>query len=326
MNHDGKLNTDTAGKAISKVTPESVPKEKALSNIAYQNKDIVCKILAEHIKGKDLSILGLDLPRIVDIRPTNLPAVDLNELRMDNLFLLEDASYLLVDYESEYSEKNKLKYMGYIARLSRGLYNDNNRFSRIHMVIIYTADVKRGQTDQYLDLGSMTIKLTEVFLSEMDGDGVLREIEEKVVRKESLLYEDLLKLIVLPLTYEGLEAKKQAVNKTIKLADCLEDIRLGRTVLGLIMAFADKIIEDADRAWIRRLIGMSKFEQWIEEEKMDAVNEAIARVEQEKAEVVNEVASKTARNMIRKGISINDVAECTGLSIEKVQELASAIA
>ncbi len=326
MNHDGKLNTDTAGKAISKVTPESVPKEKALSNIAYQNKDIVCKILAEHIKGKDLSILGLDLPRIVDIRPTNLPAVDLNELRMDNLFLLEDASYLLVDYESEYSEKNKLKYMGYIARLSRGLYNDNNRFSRIHMVIIYTADVKRGQTDQYLDLGSMTIKLTEVFLSEMDGDGVLREIEEKVVRKESLLYEDLLKLIVLPLTYEGLEAKKQAVNKTIKLADCLEDIRLGRTVLGLIMAFADKIIEDADRAWIRRLIGMSKFEQWIEEEKMDAVNEAVARVEQEKAEVVNEVASKTARNMIRKGISINDVAECTGLSIEKVQELASAIA
>lgn len=209
----------------------------------------------------------------------------------------------------------------------------------------------------------MTLKLTEVFLSEMDGDEVLKELEGKVVRKEPFLYEDLLKLIVLPLTYEGPEAKKQAVNKTIKLADSMEDIKLGRTVLGLIMAFADKIIEDEDRAWIRRLIGMSQFEQWIEEEitdavneavakveqekadainefairaeqeKKDAVNEAVARIEQEKADAVNEVTAKaeqekalTAQNFLRKGVSIDNVAECTGLPIEKVQELAAAIA
>ncbi len=363
MNHEEKLNTDAAGKAVAKVTQESVPKETGTRGIAYQNKDIVCKILAERIRGKDLSVLGLDLPRIADIRPTNLPAVELNELRMDNLFLLEDKSYVLVDYESEYSGKNKLKYMGYIARLSRGLYNENNEFSRIHLVIIYTADVKRGQTDPDLDIGSMTLKLTEVFLSEMDGDEVLKELEGKVVRKEPFLYEDLLKLIVLPLTYEGPEAKKQAVNKTIKLADSMEDIKLGRTVLGLIMAFADKIIEDEDRAWIRRLIGMSQFEQWIEEEitdavneavakveqekadainefairaeqeKKDAVNEAVARIEQEKADAVNEVTAKaeqekalTAQNFLRKGVSIDNVAECTGLPIEKVRELAAAIA
>ena len=75
--------------------------------------------------------------------------------------MLEDASYVMVDYESEYSGKNKLKYMGYIARLSCGLYNDNNRFSRIHLVIIYTADVNRGQMDPDLNIGTSVSVVAE---------------------------------------------------------------------------------------------------------------------------------------------------------------------
>ena len=75
--------------------------------IAYQNKDIASKILSEQFRGKSFSVYGIDLPEIEDIRPTNLPAVEADELRLDNLFLLADCSYVFVDYESEYREKNK---------------------------------------------------------------------------------------------------------------------------------------------------------------------------------------------------------------------------
>ncbi len=77
------------------------------TKISYQNKDITSKILSEQFKGKSFSVYGIDLPSIADIRPTNLPAVEADELRLDNLFLLEDGTYALVDYESEYRSSNK---------------------------------------------------------------------------------------------------------------------------------------------------------------------------------------------------------------------------
>lgn len=63
------------------------------------------------------------MPRIVDSRPTDLATVEANELRLDRLFKLEDESYLIVDYESDYSEKKKAKYLSYVARVARTLYN-----------------------------------------------------------------------------------------------------------------------------------------------------------------------------------------------------------
>ena len=58
--------------------------------IAYQNKDITSKALTENFKGKTFQVYGLDLPKIREAKPTNIPAVKANELRIDHLFELED--------------------------------------------------------------------------------------------------------------------------------------------------------------------------------------------------------------------------------------------
>ncbi|MCR5776402.1 MAG: hypothetical protein K6G84_03165, partial [Lachnospiraceae bacterium] len=84
--------------------------------IAYQNKDIMSKVLTEEFRGKSFEAYGVSLPKIVDSKPTELAAVEANELRLDRLFELEDKSYLIVDYESDYNEGKKYKYLGYIAR------------------------------------------------------------------------------------------------------------------------------------------------------------------------------------------------------------------
>lgn len=73
-------------------------------NIAYQNKDIMSKVLTEEFKGKSFEVYGVHLPKIVDSRPTEMAAVEANELRLDRLFKLEDGRYLIVDYESDYTE------------------------------------------------------------------------------------------------------------------------------------------------------------------------------------------------------------------------------
>ena len=63
-------------------------KKKMDSAVAWQNKDIVSKVLAEEFKGKSFSVYGIDVPEILRASPTNLPAIEANELHMDNLFQL----------------------------------------------------------------------------------------------------------------------------------------------------------------------------------------------------------------------------------------------
>ena len=68
-------------------------------------------------RNKKLTVYGLPHIKIKDSRPTNLPAIEANELRIDNLFILEDDSYALIDYESTFGIQDIIKYVNYIARI-----------------------------------------------------------------------------------------------------------------------------------------------------------------------------------------------------------------
>ena len=67
--------------------------------IVYQNKDVEFKMISETFKEKSFAAYGLDLPKIKAVLPTNLPAVFANEMRIYNVFLLEDDS---VEWKCQY--------------------------------------------------------------------------------------------------------------------------------------------------------------------------------------------------------------------------------
>ena len=87
-----------------------------MGGIAYQNKDILFKILGQTYKEKSFAAYGIDLPRIRALLPTDLPKISANEKSVDNLFLLEDGTYAIVNYETVYKRINKIKYLNYIAK------------------------------------------------------------------------------------------------------------------------------------------------------------------------------------------------------------------
>ena len=62
----------------------------------YQNKDVMSKVMAENFKDKSLKVYGIDVPKIKQVLPTNLPEIQVNEMRIDNLFLLEDGSIAIM--------------------------------------------------------------------------------------------------------------------------------------------------------------------------------------------------------------------------------------
>ena len=114
--------------------------------IAYQNKDIVAKLFGDRMKGKPLSLFGFgtDL-KVVGVKPTNIPIVQARELRMDNLFELEDGSVAILDYESEYKKSNFIKYGRYIMDVA-DRYLREGKEPDIHMAVLYTADIEKAGT------------------------------------------------------------------------------------------------------------------------------------------------------------------------------------
>lgn len=93
--------------------------------IAYQNKDIMSKTFSEQMSNKSLEVYGIKVPRIIGVLKTNLPQVEANELRIDDLFLLEDESIAIIDYESDYKVRDKIKYLNYITRVLAKLEKEN---------------------------------------------------------------------------------------------------------------------------------------------------------------------------------------------------------
>ena len=286
--------------------------------IAYQNKDIASKILSEQFRGKSFSVYGIDLPEIEDIRPTNLPAVEADELRLDNLFLLADGSYVFVDYESEYREKNKCDYLKYFARITERLYNEFGRIVPLKLVIIYTADVKRGTTDPVLDTGGIRMVIEEAFLTELDADDIWEGLKRKIDCEESLSDEDMMRMIIYPLTFRGRKAKQEAVGRAIGLAKRIADENRMYFVLKMIWVFADKYITEGDSNRIREVLTMTKVDRILEEEKRQAIDKAVA-------DTTESVSARIAKNLLRSGISIEKVSENTELPISQVLQLSQSL-
>lgn len=224
--------------------------------IAYQNKDIEFKILSESYRERSFEAYGLKLPRIKEVLPTNLPAVSANERRMDNLFLLEDETYALVDYESADAVKDRIKYMDYISRVTRRLYEESGKIPVIKMIVIYTGDVEEA-ADQF-QVGCMTLQMEQVFVSHLPAEEIYQRVSHKLGCGERLTEQELMQLIILPLAERGLEKKQKRIEQVIGLVKQIGDEQEQRLVFSGLLVITDKFISRADAEEIRREITMTK--------------------------------------------------------------------
>lgn len=215
-----------------------------MGEIAYQNKDVASKVTGEALVGKSLAPFGLAHLKIVGILPTNLPAIETNELRLDNLFLLSDGSVAIIDYESAFSRENFIKYINYIARVMKRYAASKKlaELKKLRMIVIYTADVE--QAEEIYDLGGFFLKVEAAYLIQMDSDLIYRRISEKIGQGKVLSEEEFLELMLLPLTVKGKTGKRKMVVKAVELAQRLPDNERTMQALAGILTFSDKIVDE----------------------------------------------------------------------------------
>lgn len=207
--------------------------------IVYQNKDILFKILGQTYKEKSFSAYGLDIPPIRELLPTNLPKISANEKSVDNLFLLEDGTYAIVDYESEFKKRNKVKYLNYIVRVMEKYYGEEDDFN-LRLVVIYTGDVKSAEA--VFETNCLSLRMEQAFLSHIDGEEAFQFIREKVDSGQPLEDDDLMKLVVLPLTVPGMEGKQLMLERVVDLAEEIEDEKQKMFALSGVLVASDKFI------------------------------------------------------------------------------------
>lgn len=243
-----------------------------MCEIAYQNKDITSKLFAERFQGKSLNIYGLNLPPVRQALPTNIPQIMANDLRIDNVFLLEDDTIAIIDYESDYKKINEHKYVSCVNDVSEYYGRQWKKDVIVRMIVIYTADVERSETSDVLDAGCLKLEIQSVFLSEMDSEEISKRLYQKVTDRIPLSEEELMEFIILPLTYRGNDEKNKSIGQSAYMANQMEDEEQRVFVLSGIAVFADKVIEEENMDMIRRYLVMTKAGQLFEDESFKEVN------------------------------------------------------
>lgn len=277
------------------------------NGISKQNKDILHKILAENFKGMSLNSLGLKLPQIKRMLPTNLPAMQLDEKRADNVFLLEDNTILLLEYESKSSSKNLLKYCHYAFRIMEKYYSE--KYKKIIVVVIYTSDVKTASNN--LDIGSMQLKIEQIFLSKFNGHDLYKELVYKVENDIPLSSEDMMRFIVLPLTEKN---KANMVEKAVNLAKKIKDRDKQIFIIAGLISATDKFIDKKYLELIKEWLKMTQLARLYEEEKQNAVKEA-----EIKAKKQNSI--EIAKKMLQAGEPIEKISIYSGLTEDEIKAL-----
>ena len=275
--------------------------------IVYQNKDILFKILGQTYKEKSFAAYGIDLPKIRELLPTDLPKIAANEKSIDNLFLPEDGTYAIVDYESVYKKANKIKYLNYIARVMEKYFKEDETFN-LRLIVIYTSDVQSAEPT--LETDCFTLRTEQAFLSHIDGEAAFDEIQGKLQSGIPLADDDLMRLVILPLTVPGSEGKQEMLEKVVDLAEQITDEEQRIFTLSGVIVASDKFINREYLDQIRRRISMTQLGQLYEKEKIEYANQK-----------VRENDLKRAKSLLNEGIDIVKIMKTYGFTEEELLHL-----
>lgn len=279
--------------------------------IAYQNKDILFKILSQTYKEKSFTAYGINLPPIRELLPTNLPKISANEREIDNLFLLEDGTYAIVDYEAEFKKLNKIKYLNYITRVMEKYYKEDENFN-LRLVVIYTGDVQSAEP--FFETNCITLRIEQAFLSHIDGEAAFDMIRQKVGSDTPLEDDDLMKLVILPLTIPGSEGKQVMLEKVVELAEQVKDNEQQIFILSGVIVASDKFIKRKYLERIRRRINMTQLGQLYEKEKIEYANRKV------RENSIKE-RSEMAKSLLDDGVDLIKIMKATGLTEDELLHL-----
>lgn len=177
-------------------------------------------------------------------------------------------------------------------------------------MVIYTSDIKETSND--LDMGDLKVSSTPVLLSAYNGDAIMERIMNKIQSGEELTHKELFELSLIPLMH-SLKDRNELISDSIELAKQIQDERDQVQVIAGILTATDKFIDDEYAIKVKEWLKMTKVGRAFEEEKEEAVKDAVKKTKEEE--------KRNLANALLDVLSLELIAEKTGLSMEEVKEI-----
>ena len=168
----------------------------------------------------------------------------------------------------------------------------------IHMMVLYTADIEKSKT--VFSRTACKIQVEASYMTGLPSEEWLKEARRGIA-DHAVTDEILMHLVLLPLTYKGEEKKQEAIRVCVDLARQLPDKEQETFALAGILTFTDKIINDETKRYIKEVLGMTQVGKML----MDDARQ--------------ETKKRTAKNMLKRGDTLEDIAEVLEVSIETIK-------
>ena len=154
-----------------------------------------------------------------------------------------------------------------------------------------------------LETDCFTLRTEQAFLSHIDGEAAFDEIQCKLQSGIPLADDDLMRLVILPLTVPGTEGKQRMLERIVDLAEQIPDEGQRIFTLSGVIVASDKFINRDYMDQIRRRINMTQLGQLYEKEKIEYANQK-----------VREKAIEIAKALLEDDTEIVKIMKVTGLT------------
>ncbi|RAK06294.1 uncharacterized protein DUF4351 [Halanaerobium saccharolyticum] len=245
-------------------------------DVTAHNYDFVFKDSFNLFKNDIADFLKVEMPGIASYLETEFTEVETNTERMDLNFKLEDGSILHLEEEIEVSVDDLIRFASYDLKLY-------NRYrDRIRTIILCIKGYPASEAA--FNAGSLGYNTTVVNMSDKDGKEKLKELKDKIEKKEKINYLD---LIFLPLMKSDQKMVKR-VKETIELEDKLDaDQKFKNNLAALTIVLCDKFLSSENMIELWRDRKMVKFFKYVEEQgKKKGKEEGKIEGKQEEARLI----------------------------------------
>ena len=252
-----------------------------------------------------LKFFGID-KKVKDSSSTEIVVLEAKNLHMDYTFLMEDDTYIHVEFQTTDKGKDDFRrFRAYESLLSFQTGKD------VVTYVVYSNGIQK--TKSVLETGINQYNVKAVSMYDRDSDIVIKEIEEKINDNVEVTKQDLIALTFTPIM-SGKLSKLDKIIKAIKLVKKIDN-EYRYDVESMLYAFADKFLDGKDLEKVKEEISMTKLGEMLVEDG----------IKKGKIEGKEEQAIETAKVAIKEGMSDELITKLTGLTESQISIIRKSI-
>ena len=262
-----------------------------------KHEDLIMKKAMDVFAEEGLKFFGID-KKVKDSSSTEIVVLEAKNLHMDYTFLMEDDTYIHVEFQTTDKGKDDLRrFRAYESLLSFQTGKD------VVTYVVYSNGIQNVKT--VLETGINQYSVKAISMYDKDGDIVIQEVEEKLNNNIEVTKQDLIALTFTPIM-SGKLSKLDKIIKSIKLVKKIDsDYRYD--VESMLYAFADKFLDGKDLEKVKEEISMTKLGEMLVEDGIKKGRE--------------EQATDTAIKAIKMGLDNEAISNLTGLTEKEINML-----